>query len=48
LYEVLIANKIIPNQTGFFTGALSHLKLLQLMSREEKVIKPNFAAQPVL
>ena len=32
LYGVLIENGIIPNQTSYFGGAMSHLKLLKRMS----------------
>ncbi|RYD82866.1 MAG: hypothetical protein EOP53_02460 [Sphingobacteriales bacterium] len=37
LYKILQEHNITPNQTGFITGALSHLKLLQIMSRKDDI-----------
>lgn len=36
LYNILIAHNIVPNQTSYFGGILSHLKLLKRMGRSPK------------
>ncbi len=38
LYEILKTNGVIPNQTSYFGGVISHLKLLKRMSKLENDI----------
>jgi linoleoyl-CoA desaturase len=37
LYDILLTNNIRPNQTTYWGGIISHLKLLRQMSYEEKI-----------
>lgn len=35
LYRILLSNNIKPNQTSYWGGLISHLRLLKRMSRPE-------------